>query len=167
MTSLDSAISHLTTTCKRTTPAENCFTTPPSMACLRFGVSDQPTHFKNELLRDMADIWKVTHQFTVANVPHSNGTVEQFMRLIILAPRPLLLEQNLAPSDWVKTLPLIIYGLNTAVRPRTGYSPLSQLRSEAGVPCGVALSAARWNCTAWNPSPSSDYMHCLRRHAQQ
>ena len=43
-------------------------------------VSDTASHFKNQILRKLADGLGVNRQFTVANSPWTNGTLESMMK---------------------------------------------------------------------------------------
>lgn len=62
-------------------------------------VSGQGSHFKNEVMEQLASEYRIRHKFSVAYSPWANGTVESLMRSILSATRAMLAELKLAPQD--------------------------------------------------------------------
>ncbi|CAN0593496.1 unnamed protein product, partial [Laminaria digitata] len=86
-------------------------------------VSDTASHFKNQLLRKLADGLGVNPQFSVANSPWTNGTVESMMKEVQRILKALLVEYRCAINEWEKNLPMVQWALNSSHRQRLGCSP--------------------------------------------
>lgn len=71
-----------------------------SFGCMDWLVSDQGTHFKNELLGSLASETHTKHHFTTTYTPWANGMVERVCREVLRASRVLLSELKLAEQDW-------------------------------------------------------------------
>lgn len=63
-------------------------------------ISNQGSHFKNELIKGLTDQFRVSHHFTTAYTPWANGTVERVCREVLRAYRALQSEWRLTPQDW-------------------------------------------------------------------
>ena len=83
-------------------------------------VSDQGSHFKNELIRILRESYKTSHHFTLAYCPWSNGTVEVVCRELLRAVRALLSEFQLNQRCWPSVLPMAQSALNNSVLERLG-----------------------------------------------
>ena len=83
-------------------------------------VSDQGSHFKNNLMEQIRDELKVNHHFTTAYTPWANGTVERVCREVQRTCRALLSEWNLAPQDWPSILESVQSILNCSPLKRLG-----------------------------------------------
>ncbi len=81
-------------------------------------VSDQGTHFKNELVKLLRERVKADHHFTLAYCPWSNGTVEVVCRELIRTTRALLSEFQLPRSAWTQVLPIVQSVLNNTILTR-------------------------------------------------
>lgn len=90
------------------------FTTP------KLWVSDQGSHFKNEVVESLSRVHRIRHTFTVAYSPWANGTVEALMRPILSATRALLAESKLAAQDWLRVIPVVMSVLNQTGLERLG-----------------------------------------------
>ena len=108
------------------------FTTP------KVWVSDQGSHFKNEVLDHLAKTYRIRHNFTVAYSPWANGTVESLMRSILSATRAMIAELKLAPQDWASVIPTIASVLNEASLDRLGRRPDGIARSPLEAMTGIA-----------------------------
>ncbi|POM64854.1 LOW QUALITY PROTEIN: Hypothetical protein PHPALM_19574 [Phytophthora palmivora] len=91
----------------------------------RFGpvpqwVSDQGTHYKNQLLEMLQKSYGSAHHFTTAYCPWANGTVEVMNRLLLKCLRDILSELKLHISDWSTVLPLVQSVLNRTPSDRLG-----------------------------------------------
>lgn len=103
----------------------------------RMWVSDQGSHFKNEVLQSLARTHNVRHHLTVAYSPWSNGTVESLMRSILSATRVMLGELKLAPTDWDSVIPAIATALNSSSSDRLGRRPSGVSRTPLEVMTGI------------------------------
>lgn len=101
-------------------------------------VSDQGSHFKNEVLQHLAKIYGIRHNLTVAYSPWVNGTVESVMRSVLSAIRAMLAELKLAPQDWPSVLPAIASTLNESSLDRLGRRPDGAARSPLEVMTGIS-----------------------------
>lgn len=100
-------------------------------------VSDQGSHFKNEVLEHLASTYRIRHNLTVAYSPWVNGTVESLMRSILSAMRSMLAEAKLGPQDWASVLPAIASALNEASLERLGRNSKGIARSPLEVMTGI------------------------------
>lgn len=83
-------------------------------------VSDQGTHFKNKLVREMLEDSRVRHHFTTAYCPWANGSIERICRDVLTACKALLAEFGLPPKSWPRVTECAQSVLNHAPRQRLG-----------------------------------------------
>ncbi|KAE8908713.1 hypothetical protein PF001_g4709 [Phytophthora fragariae] len=108
----------------------------------RFGMpamwmSDQGTHFKNELMAELRQRLKGVHTFVPVYTPWVNGTVERLNRDILHVVRALLLELQLDTRNWEYLLPVVQANLNhTPVISLGGVAPTELF---TGLPCPPPL----------------------------
>lgn len=110
-----------------------------SFGIARIWVSDQGSHFKNELVTKLCESLQSQHHFTLPYCPWSNGTVEVVCRELLRAMRALLSELQMPQRCWPQILPLVQSVLNNSILSRlgnrspttvfTGQSPESPLLS--------------------------------------
>jgi hypothetical protein len=86
-------------------------------------ISDQGSHFKNQVVQELNRRMSSKHHFTLPYAPWSNGTVEVVNREIRKLIRLWISEFRITLKDWVSLVPLIIHVLNFSVSPRLGYPP--------------------------------------------
>ena len=87
---------------------------------MRIWVSDQGSHFKNNVMKTLAEDHRIKHNFTVAYSPWVNGTVESCMKHVQAANRCLQSELKLGPQDWPAVTAMIQTALNEAPLRRLG-----------------------------------------------
>lgn len=98
----------------------------------RVWISDQGSHFKNEVMSAMAQHLKVDHEFVVAYSPWRNGTVERLNRDLLQVMRVLLREYRLADHQWDYLLPVVQANLNqTPVATLHGKCPMEVFTGHA------------------------------------
>ena len=100
-------------------------------------VSDQGTHFKNEVMNILANDYRITHHFTTAYSPWSNGTVEAVNRNVMSACRALTTEAKLGPHDWPELVPVLESIINEAPTARLGKRSDGVSRSPLEVMTGL------------------------------
>ena len=89
-------------------------------------VSDQGSHFANELVKAFREVWTVKQHLTIAYCPWSNGVIERPHRDTLTCLRKLRTEFNLPPEEWIKLLPLLQFNANhTPVRSLNNYAPIT------------------------------------------
>lgn len=108
-----------------------------TFTAMLFWVSDQGSHFKNEVIKLLAAAHKIKHDFTVANSPWVNGTVESCMRKIRAACQALQSEMKLGPHDWPIVIGMIMTALNESPLPRLGKGDDGSYRSPLEVFTGL------------------------------
>ncbi len=96
-------------------------------------VSDQGSHFKNEVIEGLRHQLGAHHHFTTAYAPWSNGTVEVMNRLMVRLLRGLCCELNLKHNQWDSVLMLVMSALN--------HMPADRLKGVAPVKAFLALAA--------------------------
>jgi hypothetical protein len=103
----------------------------------RYGVplsilSDQGTHFKNQLMESMAKLMGYNHIFSSVYHPQSNGMVERFNATFVPQIAKLQDREN---NNWDEFLLPIVFAYNTGVHATTDYSPFQlQFGREPRVP---------------------------------
>jgi len=83
-------------------------------------MSDQGTHFKNEVLRRLCRALRVPHHFTLPHTPWSNGAVERLGREVLRVFRATASELRMPFSDWPDLVPLVQSSLNNSPSPQRG-----------------------------------------------
>ena len=104
--------------------AEALVTWISSFGAIEWLVSDQGSHFKNELIEKLSVESNFNHHFTTAYSPWANGTVERVCREVLRASRALCSEWKLGAQDWPGVLETIQSILN--------HSPLKRLGLQSG-----------------------------------
>ncbi|GMG14688.1 unnamed protein product [Phytophthora fragariaefolia] len=102
-------------------------------------VSDQGTHFKNQVIQELASRLGANHHFTTAYCPWANGTVEVVNRLLLKCIRAVLSEQRLSPSKWEAVLGMVQAALNQ--QPSDKLGGRAPVTAFMGLPATTPLSA--------------------------
>ncbi|KAF1314579.1 hypothetical protein FI667_g16581, partial [Globisporangium splendens] len=105
----------------------------------RFGMpgmwmSDNGSHFKNQLMEELSQRFRVNHEFVPVYTPWINGTVERVNRDILQVLRVMLLELQYDTRNWFYLLPMIQANLN--------HSPAASLGNCAPIELFTGLPAA-------------------------
>ncbi|KAF0712314.1 hypothetical protein As57867_004858, partial [Aphanomyces stellatus] len=75
-------------------------------------VSDQGSHFKNEVIAELQHVLGAHHHFTTARCPWANGTVESAMKTTLKTFRALLSEWLMQPEQWREIVSVVMLILN-------------------------------------------------------
>jgi hypothetical protein len=102
-------------------------------------VSDNASHFKNQVVERVCALTGTEQRFTVANTPFSNGTGERMVGEVVRAFRSTLLDREVSPKDWVEVIKPVQLALNTSFRKRLGATPFEIM---FGRQARTALTAA-------------------------
>jgi hypothetical protein len=94
-------------------------------------ISDSATHFKNEVIAELARRLKCQQDFITAYSPWINGTVERVNRDILQVLRAMLAEYRLSELDWPYFIPIIQHNLN--------HTPVTSLQHHAPVELYMGL----------------------------
>jgi transposase InsO family protein len=87
--------------------------------------SDRGAHFNNDILSSLAERYGITHHFTAAYAPWSNGMVERVNREVRELLSAVMLDKLARDDDWVSYLPLVNHAINaTPSQAINGHSPL-------------------------------------------
>lgn len=108
----------------------------------RFGlppkwISDQGSHFKNEVVSELSRRLRTQQEFTPAYCPWINGSVERVNRDILQVIRTMILEYKIAHRDWVYLIPMVRSSLNHTAVPSLGNRAPVELFT--GLPCPTPL----------------------------
>ncbi|KAE8897356.1 hypothetical protein PF003_g18627 [Phytophthora fragariae] len=110
----------------------------------RFGIprdwiSDQGSHFKNEVINELCTRLKCQQIFSPTYSPWINGSVERVNRDILQVLRVLILDNKLNHTDWPRLIPIVQASLNHTAVPSlarktpgelfTGLEPPSPLQA--------------------------------------
>lgn len=76
-------------------------------------VSDTGSHFKNQLMNELAHIKGSHHQYTLAYCPWRNGSVERLNRDLLQVFRVMTLEFRIAQDQWPKIVVSVQANLNS------------------------------------------------------
>ncbi|KAH9115474.1 hypothetical protein LEN26_012978 [Aphanomyces euteiches] len=100
-------------------------------------VTDQGSHFKNEVIAELQHMLGAHHHFTTARCPWANGTVESAMKITLKTFRALLSEWLMQPEQWRQIVPIVMLVLNQTpsetiggiapITAMTGSKPMSPL----------------------------------------
>jgi hypothetical protein len=86
-------------------------------------ISDQGSHFKNEVVSELNRRLVTNHHFTLPYTPWSNGTIERVNKEIRRLLKVWVSEFRINLLQWPALIPLMVHVLNYSVSPRTGYPP--------------------------------------------
>ena len=142
--------------------AESILSWVASFGAMEWLVSDQGSHFKNQLISQLSEELESRHHFTTAYTPWANGTVERVCREVIRTTRALWSEWRLSPKDWPSVIEIIQSILNDAPLKRLGKSLLGngqQYRSPLEVFTGQPATRPLLRAcppTEFNNAPSID-----------
>jgi len=70
-------------------------------------ISDGGSHFKNDVLRELADCLGIEHHITLAYCPWANGSVKVVGKDLLWTARAILSEFKCAIDEWDLVLPLL------------------------------------------------------------
>ncbi|ETV64051.1 hypothetical protein H257_19007 [Aphanomyces astaci] len=120
-------------------------------------VSDQGSHFKNEVIAELKHALGAHHHFTTARCPWANGTVESAMKTTLKAFRALLSEWLMQPDQWRLIVPVVMLVLNqspsdtlggvapiTAMTGIRAMSPLDRIPSPAATKVTTLHDLLSW-----------------------
>ena len=74
------------------------------------------SHFKNDLLRELADLLGIAHQITLPYCPWANGSVEVVGKDLFWTLRGVCSELWMAADEWDLVAPLLGYIINHRYR---------------------------------------------------
>ncbi|KAE9073379.1 hypothetical protein PF010_g25098 [Phytophthora fragariae] len=108
----------------------------------RFGVpptwiSDQGSHFKNEVVAELSRRLRTQQEFTPAYCPWINGSVERVNRDILQVIRTMILEYKINHTDWPYLMPMVQASVNHTAEPSLGNKAPVELFT--GLPCLTPL----------------------------
>ena len=83
-------------------------------------ITDNGTHFNNSVLHAVTTSMRITHTFSVAHHPQTNGQVKRSNATFVTQ---LAKYSTTSCSDWDTFLPSIVYAYNTSVHVSTRMNP--------------------------------------------
>jgi len=127
-------------------------------------VSDQGSHFKNQVISEINKKLKSQHHFTTAYSPFANGSIEIIVKDFSTTLQKLRIETNTSIREWKSLLPMIQFALNHS--PRKDKCNLSPVEIMTGIKPSNALDAifAPFN-TKFSAKPLS--MEELHKHVEE
>jgi hypothetical protein len=87
-------------------------------------LSDQGTHFHNQLMQAMAKLLGYNHKYSTTYHPQSNGMVERFNATFVPQIAKL---QDKEHNNWDEFLSPVVFAYNTGTHSTTNYSPFQLL----------------------------------------
>ncbi|OWZ03352.1 LOW QUALITY PROTEIN: hypothetical protein PHMEG_00024933 [Phytophthora megakarya] len=106
-------------------------------AARKVWISDNGSHFKNEVVGELCRKLRSKQQLTFAYCPWINGSIERLNRDILQVFRTMLLDYKMDAKDWVALVPLVQANLNhTALPSLGGRAPVETF---TGLPCPSPL----------------------------
>ncbi|KAE8961524.1 hypothetical protein PR001_g30015, partial [Phytophthora rubi] len=100
-------------------------------------ISDQGSHFKNEVVAELSRRLRTQQEFTPAYCPWINGSVERVNRDILQVIRTMILEYKTNHTDWPYLMPMVQASLNHTAVPSLGNKAPVELFT--GLPCLTPL----------------------------
>jgi hypothetical protein len=127
-------------------------------------VSDQGSHFKNQVISEINRQLRSEHHFTTAYSPFANGSIEIIVKDFLTTLQKLRFETNTPAREWKSLLPMIQFALNHS--PRKDKCNLSPVEIMTGIKPSNALDAifAPFN-TKFSAKPIT--MEELQQHVEQ
>ena len=135
----------------------------------RFGilsmwVSDNGSHFKNEVVAELSRRLKTHQRFTIAYSPWINGSIERINRDVLQVLRVMLMEYKVSHHDWVYLVPLVQASLNhTKVPSLDNHAPVEVF---TGLPCPSPLRefyCSKYHDLVHAPDDSAKLSACLAK----
>ncbi|OWZ08867.1 hypothetical protein PHMEG_00018529 [Phytophthora megakarya] len=115
-----------------------------SRYCLpRIWISNEGSHFRNEVMHELCRRLKARHDFTVTYSPWINGSVERAHRDVIQDLRALYLEYKVNTHDWTFFVPILQASLSHTIVPSLGRWAPVELFCGLPVPPPLKLSFKR------------------------
>ncbi|CAF1329608.1 unnamed protein product [Rotaria sordida] len=106
-------------------------------------LSDQGTHFKNQLMESIAKLIGYNHIFSSVYHPQSNEMIERFNATFV--PQIVKL-QDLENNNWDEFLSPVVFAYNTSIHATTNYSPFQlQFGRESCLPTDEPSSSFTFN----------------------
>ena len=110
----------LTRTCDTCSAVKALTAWNAAFGLAKIWISDQGSHFKNEVLQKTSEALQTKHHFTSAYHAQSNGSVEVVCREVIRGTRALLSEYNLGVSSWPRLTKMVQMVINQSPSPKLG-----------------------------------------------
>jgi transposase InsO family protein len=86
--------------------------------------SDRGTHFINDLVRQLSQLYGIQQSFSPAYSPWVNGSVERANGSIVSRIRAFALER---PLDWDLFLQPVLFAMRSTASPAIGVSPYEMI----------------------------------------
>ena len=100
--------------------------------------TDQGTEFRNQVNREIMQIFGVDHRLTTAYHPQANGLDERFNQTLVSALAKFSQEES---DTWDEKLGEVVYGYNTAVQDSTQHTPFEVMFGRvARLPIDINMS---------------------------
>ncbi|CAF1632626.1 unnamed protein product [Rotaria sordida] len=87
-------------------------------------LSDQGTHFHNQLMEAMSKLIGYNHTYSITYHPQSNGMIERFNATFVPQIAKLQDKEN---NNWDEFLAPVVFAYNTGCHSTTNYSPIQLL----------------------------------------
>jgi hypothetical protein len=95
----------------------------PFIGCPKILISDEGSHFNNNLISLLCEYLKIKHQMIPAYTPEWNPFVERFNQTIQFSLFKMVYLSQQSTDNWIQFIPAVLFGYRVRICPDLKFSP--------------------------------------------